>query len=88
MRRIARRDLADRHQPLARLHVEARHGAQQGAQIGMLRTAKDVFERAAFDDLAAIHDDDLFGDVGDDAEIVGDQQHRHAEFVLQFEHEL
>ncbi len=36
MRRIAGGHLADRHQTLARLHVEVRHRAQQRAQIGML----------------------------------------------------
>ena len=48
----------------------------------MLRPLKNVIESAALHDLAAIHHDDLFGDVGDDAEIVCDQQHRHAELVL------
>ena len=36
-----------------------------------------------FDDLAAIHHDDVVGDVGDHAEIVGDHQERHAELGLQ-----
>ena len=88
MRRISRGDLADRHQALAGLHVKARHRPQQRAQIRVRRVTKYIFERSALHHLATIHNDNLFGDIGDDAEIVGDQQDRHAEFVLQFEHEL
>src|SRR5207247_7045440 len=50
MRRVAWRDLADRLQALAGLHVEARHCPQQGAQIGMAGAAEDVVEGAALHD--------------------------------------
>ena len=80
-------DLADRLEALAGLHVEARHRVQQSLQVGVLRIAEDVVQVACFDDLAAIHDDHVVGDVGDHPEIVGDHQQRHPEFLLQVLHE-
>ena len=85
---VAGLDLADRQQPLARLHVEARHGVQQRLQIGMLRRRGRCRRRSPDSiDLAAIHHHDVVGDVGDHAEIVGDHQHRHAELGLQVLHQ-
>ncbi len=49
---------------------------------------KIAFDRAGFHDLAVIDHDHLVGHVGDDAEIVGDEQHRHAELVLQVAQQL
>ena len=40
------------------------------------------------DDLAAVHDDHLVGDLGDDAEIVGDHDDRHPELFLELVHQL
>lgn len=54
----------------------------------MLGPSEDILERAALHHLAAVHDDDFFGNVGDHPEIMGDQQHRHAQLLLQLEHEL
>ena len=88
MRRISRRYLADRDQSLPRLHVEAWNRPQQGSQIGMLRVLKNVVEGAAFHDFAAVHHHDFFGDVGNDPEVMGDQQHRHVEFALKFYYQL
>jgi hypothetical protein len=88
MRRVARRDLADRHEPLAGLHVEARHRPQEGAQIRVRSPAKNIVERAALHDLALIHDDDFLGDIGDNTEVMRDQEHGHAELRLQFDNEL
>ena len=39
---------------------------------------EDLLDRPGLDDAAAIHDGDAVGDLGDDAEIVGDQDHRRA----------
>src|SRR3979490_3131705 len=63
-----------RTQPLARRHVEARHGVQERLEVGMLRIAENGVQVARFDHLAAIHHDHLVGDVGDHAEIMGDHQ--------------
>ncbi len=76
-------DLADRHQSLARLHVEMRHRLEQRLQVGMLRLVEDVPQRAALHDRAVVGDHHLLGDVGDDAQVVGDDQHRHVQLGLQ-----
>ena len=39
---------------------------------------------ALLDDLALLHDADAVGELAHDAEIVGDEQHRHAEPLLRF----
>ena len=49
----------------------------------MLRIGEQVVDIGALDDLAGIHHQHLVGDLGDDAEIVGDDQDRHAEPLLQ-----
>ena len=48
----------------------------------MLGRGEDPLDRALLDDLAALHDADPVGDLAHDAEIVGDEQHRHAETRL------
>ena len=52
-------------------------------RITVLRVVEDVRRRAFLDDFAAVHDIDTVGHFSNDAEIVRDQQHRHAEFGLQ-----
>ena len=49
----------------------------------MLRLGEDILGGAGLDDLALGHDADPVGHLADDAEVVGDQQHRHAEALLQ-----
>ena len=39
----------------------------------MQRVVEELVERALLDDPARVHDDDPVGDVGDDAEVVGDE---------------
>jgi hypothetical protein len=41
-------------------------------------------QRSALDDASAIHDGDAIGDLDRHADIVGDEDHRHAELALQF----
>jgi len=49
----------------------------------MAGIAENVVDGAAFHDLALVDDHDLVGQIGDDAEIMGDQQHRQAELLAQ-----
>src|SRR6516162_10230092 len=88
MRRISRRDFADRDEALAWLHVEVGNRAQQRPKIRMLRTTKDVIEGTALHDLAVVHHYNFFGDVGNDTKVMGDQQHRHAELMLELYDQL
>ncbi len=39
----------------------------------MLRVVEELVERSLLDDAAGVHDDHAVGDVGDDAEVVGDE---------------
>ena len=82
------RDLAQRGQPLLGVRVQPRHGVQQRPQIGVLRPLQQLGAGAALHHPAAIEHDDLVGDVGDHAEIVADEQDRHAELGLQVLHQL
>ncbi len=43
---------------------------------------EDVVQRARFDHPAVMRDDNLLGHIGDHAEVVGNQQNRHAELAL------
>ena len=54
----------------------------------MSRIGEDVRHGPRFDDLALLHHDHVVGDAPDDIEIVGDEQHRHADLLLQVLEEL
>ena len=56
---------------------------QQALGVGVLRAGEQGGVRALLDDLAVAHDADMVGHLADDAEVVGDQQQRHAEAALQ-----
>ena len=60
-----------------------RNAGEQAARVGVQRVLENVFDRALFDDLPRIHHGDVVGDTGDDAEVMRDQDQRHAEFPLQ-----
>ncbi len=51
--------------------------------IGVLRAREEFGDRALLDDLARGHHADALGDLPHDAEVVGDEQHRHAQAPLQ-----
>ena len=77
----------DGGEPLA-VDVEARDRAQQADRVGVLGIGKQVGHIGALDDLAGVHHQHLVGDLGDHAEIVGDDQDRHAEPALQVAQEV
>ena len=58
-------------------------GGQQLAGVGVLRIGEEGLGGIVFDDLAVGHYIDAVGHVAHDAEVVGDQQDRHAEAGLQ-----
>ncbi len=49
----------------------------------MLRRREHALDRTLLDDLAFLHHADSVGEPSHDAEVVGDEQHRHAEPLLQ-----
>ena len=54
----------------------------------MLRIGEQGIDRGAFDDLSGIHHQYIVGHLGDDAEIVGDDQDRHAQPLLQVRQQI
>ena len=69
-------------EPLVRVDVEARDRAAAGrACRGAAGRRRASSTGRALDDPAGIHHHDAVGDLGDDAEIVGDEQDRHAELA-------
>ena len=68
--------------------VEPRDRAEQADGVGMLRVGEQFVDRRALDDLAGIHHRDLVADLGDHAEIVGDQNDRSPARGLQLAHQI
>ncbi len=74
----------DLGQALARFGpAELRAAGEQPLRVGMHRLADHLVGRTLLDDPAGIHHGDRLRMVGNDAEVVGDQQHAHAVFGLQ-----
>ena len=63
---------------------QRRRAAQEGVGIGVERGGEEIAHRRVLDDLAGIHDVDAPAHLGDDAEVMGDEQQRDAVFF----HEL
>ena len=60
------------------------HGrGEQALRVGVLRVGKNPRHRALLDDPAGIHHGDPVRDLAGDAEVMGDEDRRHAEFLLQ-----
>ena len=55
-----------------------RLGREQMLRVGMLRPVEHLGHRPLLDDLALGHDADPVGHLAHDAEVVGDEQQRHA----------
>ena len=58
-------------------------GCQQTLRIFMLRIGEQRRSLSGLHDFALTHHAYPVGDLAHDAEIMGDEQHRHAEFSLQ-----
>ena len=56
-------------------------GFQKRPGIGVLRVGKELPHRSLLDDLAAIHHHDAIGYSGNHAQVVGDPDNRHPEFL-------
>src|SRR6185312_8758148 len=57
---------------------ERRHRAHQPDRVRMARPLDDVAQRPDLGDAPGIHDRHAVGSLGDHADVVGDQHHRHA----------
>ena len=54
---------------------------------GCCGSLEEGVDRRLLDDPAAVHDDDVVGELGDDAEVVRDHDDRHVELLLQLVHQ-
>ena len=72
----------DRRQRRVRRGIELRDRRQQRLGVGHAHLLEQRGRRRALDDAAGIHHRDLVGAAGDDAEIVGDEDHRHVPAAL------
>src|ERR1700722_17691386 len=68
--------------------VEPRDRTEQADGVGMLGTSEQLIDRGTLDYLAGIHHRDLVADLGDDAEIVGDENDRRPARRLQLAHQI
>ena len=62
-------------------HVLVRERAQKAARVRHSGPAKQLGSRPVLDDAAGIHDIKAVPDLGDDPEIMADEQHTHPDFV-------
>ena len=68
--------------------MDRRHRGDQHLGVGLLRARQDLLGRAHLHQLAPAQHGDAMGDLGDHAEIVGDEQHAGALAVLQLGDQL
>ena len=73
---------ADRLEPGVARVGELRDRVEQRLGVGHAHGREQVEGRRLLDDLAGVHDRDLVGPVGDHAEVVGDEDHRHEPLAL------
>ena len=70
------------------LGIDVGDGGKESPCIGMLRLEEDLEGGSDLDDLAGIHDGDPVGHVGDDSQIVRDEDDGHVAFLLETVDEL
>ncbi len=75
-------------QRLAHHGRNARRQRQQLARIGGLRPGKQLLHRRRLDHLAVAHHMHLVGYLGDDRQVMGDQQHPHIGLLGGAHHQL
>ena len=80
-------EVVDDGQP-QRPAVESRPALQQRLRVGVPRRLEHLGGRPLLADLPVAHHDDPVGDLADDGEVVGDEQHRHRVPLLQRGDEL
>lgn len=70
------------------LLIRVRERVEQSLGIGMRAFYEDLVDRAAFDDFSGVHDGDFVGHLGDDTEVVCNEDDGHAAVFLEFAEEV
>lgn len=65
-----------------------RYGGQQFAGVLLLRIEEDFVGVAVFDNPARLHHRNAIGEVADDGQVMGDEEHGQAEVGLQATQEI
>ena len=63
--------------------LHRRDRRQQAGRVRMLGGGEDRGGRSLLDDVAGVHHEHSLGDTGDDAEVVGDPDHRHRHLLAE-----
>ena len=87
-RRQQRRRLAGNLDEPVDVGLESRQRAEQAPRVRVQRMLEELVDRRLLGHPRRVHDDDLVGDLGDDAEVVGDHDDRGAVVVLELVHQL
>jgi hypothetical protein len=82
------RNVAGNGLETVRMAAERWDRSNQSACVGMFGTLQNFVGGSEFDDLARIHDCDLIGDFCDEAQVVRDQEDRHAQAIFQIAQEV
>ena len=77
----------DRGEPIL-FDVEPGYRAQQADGVRVLRLGEECRHGGALDDAAGVHHHHIVGELGDDTEIVGDENDRGAGFLAQRAHQV
>ena len=76
------------HKQARAASVVLRQRGHQRLRVGMARRGEDLRHRSRLDLLARVHHDDALRRLGDDREIVGDEDQRHPLLALQPDQEI
>jgi len=78
----------NRHQLGVVHRIQTRDAVQQSLRVFMMGIREDLIGRAAFDNVAGVHDGDAVAHGGDDAQVMGDDDDGHAQLLLQIHHQF
>lgn len=80
---VAARPIGCQTHARVRLPLGNGHGREQRLGVGMVRALDNLLDVALLDDFAAVHDGDSVGEMGDDGNVVGDEQVGDAQSIAQ-----
>ena len=68
--------------------AEAGNAVEKGTGVGVLGGAENFFNGALLDEFSFEHNQNTIGEIGDDAEVVGDEEDGHAELITEIAKEV
>ena len=80
--------LAGQQRRASRRRAGARRGGQQGRRVRMEGTGEELGRGRLLDHLPGVHHGDLVGQLGDQGQVVGDEEHRQVHVLAQLLQQL